>query len=506
VFRHFLRAMFDDAGRGEDRAARASECAQGPEAGHSGKPAVLRRRTITLAVILGLAAIFYGTIAPFEIDGGRSLDWRLAWHAPAAGDTVSNVLIYVPIGVFLRLLVRRRGSSWWSECAWTMSAAVGLSYLTEVVQTMVPARVATWTDVTCNSVGAALGMIWAPTFQRVLRNVHAYLHCKVRREPFAVAAAAALLCVCTYALAPPDFYPSPGHVERAVESLRAGPASWLWSPGPGTGGLAGDPEPGAGSGLTAVQTMDKLIGASAYGFLAFVLVLSAREAGKSPLGSGWYAFSRSAAVAVVIEAAQLFTISHVADVGDLVAAWICCQLGSGGGWLLVSCRASIHERPGAVLRGLVAAAALVLFAWSTGSVILEGSPWVPASISWIPLLNNFDRTWNGLLGEYMEGLLRYALVAGLVVVAFRSHGRRPRGWLVIGVTLASAVLAAAVAAHRQQGLDTAQLALAVLAAAAAVRVDRAVFGTRGAATSPTQATRGDHMAEQPSTGPQGIGE
>ncbi len=526
-----IRALFDDSRRGDDRAhTRDGEHPPPPSTrgtGHpehllqSGKPPILRRRTITIIVLVGMAAIAYGTVVPFEIDRSQSLDWGLSWHPPTSGDALANIVVYVPIGAFLRLLVRRRGSSRVPECLLSLLVAGGLSYLTEVIQTVLPARVPSWSDVMCDLTGATIGVALAPLLQGGLRNLHAFLYNKLRREPFAAAAAAALACVCAYALAPPDFHPAPGHVTRALERLRASPEPWLWIAGPGTGrlaegtsGLAGfsrepggpppgcSPDPGTGllaegrgrlaggpelddhGSFTPVQVVDKIVAAGSYGLLAFVLFLAAREAGTSPRASAWRAFSRSVALAAAIETTQLFTISHVADLRDLASAGVCAGLGSVIGWRLVRRWPMLHQRPAVVLRRLVQVVALALLVWAVSPLALKDAPPSPVPISWLPMLDNFHRSWNGLLGDYTTGLLQYTLVAGLLVLWYRSNRRVPCKVPIIGLTLTSAILAGSVAAYRLNGFDTSQLLLAVLAGAIALRLDRAVFGKNAAPPFP----------------------
>ena len=463
--------MFDDSRRSDDRDGlvdNAGAQASGTNERNYDRPPVLRRRTVSAFAILGIFLILYGTTVPFQIDPDRSLRWDLGWEPPAPGDTVSNLLIYVPVGVLLRLLVRRRGSSRLREYGWSLLIAGSLSYLTEMIQTVLTARVPSWTDAVLNFTGALIGIALAPTFQRVMRNMHAYLYGKLRREPFSAAAAAVMLCVCTYALAPPDFHPGPGHVAASIQRLRAAPSAWLW----GTGEDVGD-------ALTSGQAMDKVIAAGSYALLAFVLLLSARETGGRPLAmSAWYAFSRSALLATVIEAMQLFTISHTADFGDLVAAWLAGLAGAGVAWFLVRCRGEIHRQPGRVLRGMVAATTLALLGWAIGIIALSPRSGSPITIYWLPLFHDFHRSWNGLLGDYTAGLLQYGVVAGLLVLWCRSLHRRPGRCLVLCGVLATAVLVGASAVFRHNSFDTAQLLLAVLAGVVALRMDRAIFDKR----------------------------
>ena len=64
----FLRTLFDDSRRGDDRAGEHMDLSL-----PSGKPPVLRRRTTNLIALLGIIAILYGTLMPFQIDHSKAL-------------------------------------------------------------------------------------------------------------------------------------------------------------------------------------------------------------------------------------------------------------------------------------------------------------------------------------------------------------------------------------------------------------------------------------------------
>ena len=455
----FLRTLFDDARRGDDRASPDLRLSL-----PSGKPPVLRRRTTNLIALLGIVVILYGTLMPFQIDHSKAISWDLRWTLSTPGDAVANVLIYIPIGAFLRLMLRRRGSLRVVEWGVSLIVAGAISYLTEVAQTVVVARVPSWIDTICNFSGTTIGIAFAPLLQRTLRNAHAWLYRELRVHPMAMAAITAMICVCTYALAPLDVKPTPTHVAKGVAHLRALPQQWLWLPGDAS--------------LSPMAVMDKVISAGAYGLLAFVLLLSAREAGRSRTRSVWYALTRSLALAVAVEAIQLFTISHVADPRDLFSAWFCCLLGGLVGWMVVGTAPDIHRSPMTLLRGVVAVISGVVLAWAVGTIVLSTPAQAPMHTTWWPAIGNFDRSWSSLLGDYTSGLLQYILVGGLIVLWSRATRHRPSMALVVTSTWIIAVTSVSVTAFRGYNIDTAQLILGVIGGIVAVRFDRAIFGKR----------------------------
>jgi len=461
-----VRGMLDDAGRGDDR--------RGPAAlppGLTGKPPVLRRRTIRLLCALGLLAILYGTLVPFDIDPSRSLSLNLRVHRPASGDFVANILIYVPIGAFLRLMLRRRGSHrlWEWSAALTLSA--GLAVGTEVLQTVVPSRVPSWTDAASNVFGAVLGILLAPALQRCLRNLHAWLYQTLRDRPLSAATAAAMICIWVHALAPFDIRPTPAHATRAARHFQAALAE-------GWGGVSWTDE-----ALSRTQRVDKLMSAASYGLLAFLLSLSAREAGRREAGCAWYALSRTVLLAAGIEAIQLFTVSHAAEPADLVGAVAAGILGTGAATVLLTARPFVHQYPGEVCCGVLAVAAAGLSLWAALAWTPSGPAGGASGASWLPVVGNFHRTWDSLLGEYTTGLLRYTLIAALVALWSRSRRRRPGRALVAGGTIAAALLLQANAMLTRGAIfDSTQILLALLAAAAVLAVDRAIWGEPAAQT------------------------
>lgn len=426
----------------------------------SSKPPVLQRRTLNILALLGVAVVLYGTLLPFHVDPHRELSWRLNWHRPSPGDTIANILLYVPIGVFLRLFFRRRGSSWPQETIPALATAAGLAYLTEVLQTVLPARVPSLTDSVCNTTGSMIGIQMAPLLQRMARNLHGWIHSQLHRQPFAAAAVVVTVGIWVYALAPFDFHPTIRHLSTAWQQWH--PASWTAT------GLKSD----------ARLLLHKSMDAGAYGLLAFLLLLARREQGAPTASAAWHAFTRSVAVVLAIELMQLFTVSHVAAPIDLALGWLACASAVLAGLMLLRIQPDLPHRPMWVFRGLLiagTAALLALLANAWGPI--QARPGFPG-IAWLPMAGNFNRTWNGLLGEYTAASLQFALVA-VLMVGWSRISRRP-AWppLVLMGPLTLALVRCMLDIYQARPTDTAFIVLAVLVGLAAVRLDRAVFNTR----------------------------
>jgi len=459
-----FRAMFDDRVRGDDRLPSAAYCVDVP----SSKPPIFRRRTTTIIALIGIVLIIYGTLMPFQIDPQRTLTWKLEWYRPVPGDTVANFLMYIPIGIFLRLMVRRRGSCWLMECLSALSLAFGISYLTEVAQTILAARCASYTDTIVNMCGAFVGICFAPMLQRLLRNFHGWLYNNIRHRPFESAATVLMLCICIHALFPFDVHPTKNQVSSSIDIFYSMPVSLPWT-------SVNDVH----AALSTQQLVDKTVAAGSYGLLALFLLLSAREAGRSSTTAAWYAFSRSALLVLVIEAIQLFTISHVTDPRDVLLGWLCCAMASGIGLRLAMYFPQIHNRPMLFIKWIVMISGILLIGWAGATVFFSNSRGVLHADTWLPMVSNFHHSWNSLLGHYVIAFFRYGIAAALLILWYRSKGRSFKASLIIIGTLTVAWLVTMIQVfYRQKTFDSAQLLLAVLAGWLLSRVDTAIFGKR----------------------------
>lgn len=468
----WVRASFRDGLRGDDRRPQGSLSAQ------LDKPPILGRRTIRRLSLLSLAGIAYGSLIPFQPDPTRSWNCQLAWHAPVLADAIANFLLYVPVGIFACLMLRRRRSPGWVTCIMALLLAGGLSLLVESLQTMLPQRVASWTDVIANVGGAALGMLLAPAFQRVMRNQHAWLHGHLRASPFTAGAAAAVILAVIGGLAPFDVHPTPGHLGAAWQHLAAGPL-WPW---------ARETHAANGS-MDALHAFDKLASAGMYGVVAFLLVLATVQPRRSMAGPAWYGLSRSLSLVVAIELLQMITISHVADAGDLLTGWLWAIAGTLGAIALLMWRQGALPSAAGVLRILVLLVGATILArcvaeWSAGS-----GPRVQGGSHWLPLAASFYRPWDSVLASYAAYGLRAMLVAGALALWYRTQGTAPSASRILLAALAWAGLEGGIALLLDRAWDTAGIPLSLLAGMVVLSVDRAFFGR----SEPLQSRRSDRF-------------
>lgn len=460
MFRKGLSILFNDAPRGDDRLI--------PSPAKSGKPPVLRRSTLNWLGACLLAVILYGSLMPFELKSGWNWTWYLTLHKPSPPDFVANLILYFPIGIFLRLFFRRRGTYAATEILLSLLTILVVSYGTELCQILLIDRVASLTDVVSNVAGAAAGILLAPAAQRGMRNLHGWLFASMRCRPFAAVAAVLTLTISTFALMPFDPMPTRTHLQSRLDAVLN--AESLLPFGAGSGGdLNVSPD----------EAIAKVMAACAYGVLAFVLVLSECERGRRPGRSALYAFTRASAFASAIELVQLCTISHAFDPADLTGAWLCAGMGTLAASFWATARGDLTlSRRTALIRVLTLSALVVSVLWALVPSLGVEQPGASSLRIGLPMINNFQMSWNGLMGLYTMAFLRYALIAGVVVAWRRSSGLIPRAWMILAAAMGALLVTMTLTWWNNQSFDSCHLFLAGLAAVLVHRIDLALFGQR----------------------------
>lgn len=103
---------------------------------------------------------WYGSVGPWWLLGLR-LDQTDVW---------CNVLLYVPLGLLLRLYWRSLGRGRAAQFIWPLAAGFALSWGLESLQQLLPMRVASLADVVSNTLGAAVGALGAVLFVVAMRR------------------------------------------------------------------------------------------------------------------------------------------------------------------------------------------------------------------------------------------------------------------------------------------------------------------------------------------------
>jgi len=141
-----------------------------------------------LAVIAFLIA--YGSLYPFRFAGvdGAFADalHRLSLARTTRSDLAANVLLYLPLGASLAWLLATRLGGLLAVVAATAIGAL-LSFSIELAQLFETRRVASLTDVLCNTIGTAAGAFIALAIASTQRRLRASPLSGVLRHPVATA-------------------------------------------------------------------------------------------------------------------------------------------------------------------------------------------------------------------------------------------------------------------------------------------------------------------------------
>jgi len=155
---------------------------------------------MAMVVVLALA---YGSLIPFDFEWSDAVSasggvlqacvdtlcsprWVGA-HAGrsslgvsfATSDLVANLLLYLPLGVTLRMAMRARKvgpAKQWLVC---VSAAFALSWSLESLQGLMPSRTGSLTDVSANVLGAVAGAAVAPWLWRLYKASAFAMYCRM---------------------------------------------------------------------------------------------------------------------------------------------------------------------------------------------------------------------------------------------------------------------------------------------------------------------------------------
>ena len=400
-----------------------------------------------LWAVAAVIAVLYGSLLPFSFDPARLTPGtgfgllRIGLHRVSLEDLLTNIFVYLPVGLTVALAARARRSVW-GQVAIATAVGGAVSVLAESLQSSMPIRVACWSDVALNTSGALLGAALARSSASLVREV-------LRRcvpgegveRPMKSIAGFFAIGLFLYQLAPFDFITTTSELHASFRM-----AEWsLLSP------RAADP-------MTPSSLFyGKAVATAWFIALGYLIARSRREAGVPPVGCAMTAVLEGGALIVVLEVLQLFIRSHVFDAADIPLRIAAVVMGA---WVAVFLldqaapqdRAMRQRRavPSPVDRAVETA---VMVVWAVGHVIaILAQPLArrgAAAISSSRITWPFERLWRAPMldaGWHIGStLVVYAILAALILMILR-RGR---------VTFAEPLTAAMIALI---GLDAALLA------------------------------------------------
>ncbi|RMF83060.1 MAG: hypothetical protein D6744_05420, partial [Planctomycetota bacterium] len=371
--------------------------------------------------LLALALVVYGTVGPVGRGGGPWLAMPDSWSfVPPSqptnpNDIFTNLVVYLPVGVALRLLLRRRGRAGAADLLAAVLIAGIMSWLTETLQQFMPHRSSNRIDIWMNLLGASIGAAGAPLFQSVTRRIHAGMYRDLRVRPWSVAAWLTVIVTALMMTVPFD--------------LTWTPFAWRLS-----------------------RPLDLLDVRRAGMFLldGFVLSMALFERWNDLQRALRGAFLRCVTLGTGLEVFQVFLASHEGGLLDIVTALFGGAAGCiAAGWLIrggmIESRESqaggkypeneqVSARRAARLAGRTFAAGALLTLLGA-SLILSTYRLVAlpvevggGAVHWLPFQLHFLRSFDRVLADLAESLVIYG---GATALCLYLGGLKTRGLALV---------------------------------------------------------------------------
>ena len=416
------------------------------------KPPILGRAFLRGVCLLVLALVVYGTVGPIGYERGAWLVIPASWslfpplQPSDANDVVTNLAVYLPVGIALRLLLRRRGRTGIGDFVLAVAIAAALSWMTEVLQQFMPARSSNRTDVWMNVWGATIGAAAAPQLQTLSRRMHAAAYAELRVRPWTVAKWFAIAVTALMMTVPFDvaWTPFAWRLSRPLELLDVRRAGMFAVVG----------------FVLAMSLLERTgdVSAAVRGTLVRLLVL----------GGG-------------LEAFQVFLASHEGDLFDVITTLVGGLCGCAAAlWLIrhgftdaapgrtragSPPSAEVQTRRAARRAGRVFAVG-VLMTLIAASLILSTYRLISlpvdlngGSMIWLPFQLHFLRSFDRVLVDVAEALLLYG---GLTVLCLYLGGLTMRGVALV-IVLSHVALAQMLDLLFGRGMDVTPVLLAGVA-------------------------------------------
>ncbi|MEK6797349.1 MAG: VanZ family protein [Planctomycetota bacterium] len=437
-------------------------------------------------LLVWIVGVAYGSLIPFDLRSGVletlwsvSLSRIAVIGPPTVEDVVVNLAVYAPLGVLTALAAGGRHRMLMLMSGGALGAVVSLGL--ELAQTAIASRVASWGDVFLNVLGVLLGVVGtlhaAPWFHRLAARARIGL----RSRPFSALAAGLTLGLFLYHLAPFDFVTDTQGLHRGF--LRA---RWNLFTAAGDGSLAAPLKP----------LVQQLRAAAWFSLLGYLLALAGREAWRSVGVSLASAIKHAGVVVLLIETLQIFTQSHVFDLGAIVLRIGAAGFGAWSAVFVVDAltgpawRVRISDAFPLPLVGLVVAGQCLLMVAETsgaGGWSLVGL----TSLRWGRL--PFESAWRSSAVSAVPDLVAEAAVYGAMAWGIASLLSRldPRqaDWQAAGIVV---VLCAGceglTAGSRGSAVDLTNVIMAAFSASVVVWARGALRGFLGVAPPATVAT------------------
>ncbi len=169
----------------------------------------MKRRWIDLITFGYFALIAYTSLVPFDFSASAPVAdvprfFGVAVTIAGLPDILSNLALYMPLGLLLRTSLARRRYTPVISAVVAIFFAAALSFAVELAQTYSLSRISSLADVCCNVIGAAIGVLVFTPESIIMRNLLRTLESEFANRTATSAAIAWTFAILFTSLAPYD--------------------------------------------------------------------------------------------------------------------------------------------------------------------------------------------------------------------------------------------------------------------------------------------------------------
>jgi VanZ family protein len=410
----------------------------------------MNKRWIDLLTVLYGLFLVYSSGVPFDFSSHAPSDARgqfLGVHITDVSlpDIMSNVAIYLPLGLLLRSAFGRRRLSPVVAALSALCVASALSFVMEWLQTLLVSRVSSIADCACNVLGAAVGVLLYTPNSVLARRMEAAIRVELCKDTTGLHVGLWGLLITAAALVPLDLA-----LDRSLLAHAARDAYFVpFAKGARLVELA-EPysvEPFSVYNRAAIDLwhlrIDYVVDVLLFAVLAVLVARRWRARGSGLVESAFRATAVATATAILVTAAGLFVMSVGFDMTRVLTR----ALGGALGALLFGAVSAVgaHRRlrsgadSGRRYRGmLIGVVATCLFYIGVRQLVpfhftADASVADPQRIEWLPFHMYTMAKLPAAALDALQKSFRF-LVFGAAVAMLRTGRKKPVGWgLAIGV-------------------------------------------------------------------------
>ncbi|MBN1344399.1 MAG: VanZ family protein [Phycisphaerae bacterium] len=400
--------------------------------------------------------IIYCSLLPFGPSWGPlrflgRLDWSgLSSTSAGLKDILPNILLYVPLGAVGYVVARRAE---WGRAAAMISGSllcIATSVVVEVIQQEIPARVPSWVDVACNTIGGVSGAMLGRACRRLLNRMLRFARFELRHEPLSTTARVYVVLIVLTGIIPLDFTYDISRIGIAAKKANFVPFRQFrdWDHQARQAELSDNAE--GFVTLRRIKTdywLDMTAEVATFGLLGVLLAAGCRREHQTGRFEGWlFSTFNGAMAALGLSVLQFFIISRGFDATEVVMRTLAVSVLAAVTVHCVSGQPRSAPDPRYLglrridrrtARWLTAGVVLYIFSRGFSPFMLRSD--MPAMdtiwnhVNFLPMAGYFESRISTSVDDVLYKLLRYAVYGFVAAVALGLDTRRPfrrRAWRI----------------------------------------------------------------------------